>query len=822
MTDALSSSNNALLRNIGNNTALENAYGAEKNEKLNTLLQLYSAVSDNNVSDTQKKALLARAEVLKANLDVLESKMGKIDEDIEEKQEKIKAQAQNITKLVSQVKDKSTELNKKSQEAIDEAIEDTFKSYSNGEIDKDSLSGKITSNVKNALLALGTDKSEIEKILGKFQEQKTEIDFMVESAKTWADDLNILKSQYSVDKTSYNFINKSIERLANSTSSYSNSNYNKDYPVYSVSQLEVMSGFLNNPEINLPATNSDYNSDAVPPVKLNEAGLKDKYGDLLGADNFNDATSNLYKALDQGLLNDLAASGLNKSQVSKFLANNFSNAGLTLTDGKLTLSENSRIDNQTFAKIKDLADNKGMKFLGADNNWSAQGNRIDSNAKISSLNENFDEVFNTLVEGNNFSFKEAMTFLFGPEGLFKGSGISYNPSVLDSKGNPTYSIQNAGDSQTAQLYQNIANTINSKFGINPTSSEDVSKNIANTAVEKNTVSHYAFNQGNSEFALISDKNADGAFSGANELVQSGADLKNLADENGIISGDNLKSIKFLKTDFASGNNVNYSFTNAQEFGATSIQLNDDGSFTMSLQDGNQITIGKQETSAQIYEGAKDNGFEIGFSQDEIASEFNANEAEVDALEEKFNSLSEDIKTINDASSYSAIANDAYKASQNKTNAYSSIKETQAQQKASKMTSSQTSSASSTTSSKNEIKAAWNSVWSKIEELGKKYSVSIDETTAKKMFENDATLDADSIFNQCVALKEEEAKQESQKADSVWDGAVYCLKHNVQASKADIEEAVNSGASTGKEIADYITKKQENLKAQQEDENKATV
>ena len=89
MARDLSSSNNDLLKKIGssilNESEMNKLYSKNISEQQKKLKQIFTVISDNDVTATEKKALQTGAEKLKAKIETLEAKMAALSDEISKK-----------------------------------------------------------------------------------------------------------------------------------------------------------------------------------------------------------------------------------------------------------------------------------------------------------------------------------------------------------------------------------------------------------------------------------------------------------------------------------------------------------------------------------------------------------------------------------------------------------------------------------------------------------------------------------------------------------------------------------------------------------------
>ncbi len=579
------------------------------------LNKLFTTIDDNNASAEDKTKLSKRAEELKAQLDEFQSRMAEIKEDIEANQNAIDAMANEIANLALDANNESEKLSRDAQEWTKECIANFFKDCV--KVDRTTNQPLIKEgdreNVLQNRLAQCPNKSyKVEDIIKRLKSKQNEITPMVDKIDAWNKKIGSLETQYGAIKSAYTVINKNIQQIGNTDTSYTNSDYDNKAPIYSLEKLGVVSALFANPNMNVDATNTNYDENSKKPTL---ESIKEKYGDLYSKtassdlaefDQYstdNKAVVNLGKAVEQGLLTDLLQAGLDKDAVGKFLAENFAGAQIFYDDnGVLNIpwghrngSEATHEDSKAreiFTGIMDFFDNPS--YIGSENTWSEAGNTIDSNKQIEALSKNYKDIFKQM-QNSGFTFKEAMYALFDKNnGMFKDCGINFNLGELGADGEPIYSIDLAGDEKTAEMYEDIAAQIKEIWGVDAFRSSDAKRFDDDAPVETAVIDPISFKKDGVEYAFTFDRNQDGVFNGINEFAGADsstnwfADLMNLdADKNGILEGEELEKVMLLSTKYddnakteknedgflrSETTDVNYTIQSAASLGITKIDL----------------------------------------------------------------------------------------------------------------------------------------------------------------------------------------------------------------------------------------------------------
>ena len=139
---------NSLNSSVMKDSWMSNLYGQSRKAQKAELTKVFTVIDDNNVSASEKKALIARAQVLKDKLDKLEAKMAKLAEELEANQELIDKEANAIADLVTAAGSKSQELENEQHKIVKTAVDDVFKMYRNGTIGRDAIVPEIRTRIK--------------------------------------------------------------------------------------------------------------------------------------------------------------------------------------------------------------------------------------------------------------------------------------------------------------------------------------------------------------------------------------------------------------------------------------------------------------------------------------------------------------------------------------------------------------------------------------------------------------------------------------------------------------------------------------------------
>lgn len=873
MGNDLSSSSNELLKKLSstvmNDSWLKNMYGVNKTDQQNELKKIFTVISSNDVTESERKVLLTRKEVLQDKVERLEAKMAVLEEELAKNQAEIARHADEITNLITSVEDKSEALEEQQKRNVKNAIEDVFYEYEKGIIGKDAVSGEIRKRVKNNSYK-DRQSAAIEKLLGKLDAKEAEVDALVNDATKWIDQRNLLKSQYGVTKSTYDLINGNLAKIGNTETNYTNSDYDKLIPVYSLEKTDIVSDLFEDPKINVESgKNSNYvEGTKIPSVE----NINEKFGKYFGTKATsgvdsnsikNEAVKNLGEAINNGLLEELNSAGIYGKELTDFFVKNFSGANIKYSDkGTLNVPIGHGSDAQKiFGKLTDFIENNKLgndtskwtkeNFKGTLNTWDEMGgNTIDSNKQIAALADNYAAILDKMGSGEpKFTFKEAMYALFNPDsGLFKNSGVVYDPELQGET--PNYFIEYAGDDATAEMYKNLATKIYDIWGVKPSRGADVENYDEDSVkdpddggktpeIDKKDPITFKLDDG-SEYAFIIDRNNDGAFSGSEDFVGGlkGTswldDLKSLdANSDGKLSGDELQSLKILGTDYTDNyktkytggkflneqtTNIQYKLTNADAMGIGEINL--EGLEEQVDKSKNINDINGSELFNDSFKFAL-NGQEITATRKDDTDYF-MNAIYKDAYGKNFNiGMSEnEVQSIMDKDygefdKFDAAYADVYTDVSILASAGQAAQETRAMynetmDRVNQDENAQLLRASNKAAALTNI-SDWTNVQAQVAQIAINEGIVIDMEQAKGIYVTDGSLSAQGVVDKYKEMIANENSIANEKAiqKEAWDAIVLCVQNGVAPSADKILEMLSSGeAKTAQEVVDILKQAQD--------------
>ena len=573
--------NNWYLRQLNetvlNNEWMSNLYGSRRVDQQKELKRIFTQISDNDATTEEKEVLGRKAESVQETVERLEAKMAVLCEALAKNQAELDKHAKAVVNLVAKADSQAQKLEAAHMSLVERAVADSFYYLKKGDLEPDEVTKDIEKRIKGNSSCL--PQAALDATLKRLDGKQAEVANIVTEADKWVTQRNILEAQYGATKSTYDLLNATASKIGNNSGSYTNSDFDTVVPTYSPEKVALISKYSQNPMINLDAgANTAYVEGAVEPSSKNIESVKEKYEELgllkpertkNSASYENDAVKVLGQALEAGLIDDLAAAGLDVNEAQDFLVENFEGAYIVRTDAGLMNvppghdEKSAEIYDSLVEQIK----NYGSSFQTTINIWNPEkGNTIGSNKQIASLAENYELILKDMKD-NGFTFKEAMYAMFDSEyGIFKESGVVYDANKQGE--NPNYFVTAGGDEETAKMYQGMAQLIYENWGVkpftgakveeyNPEYGEPTSPSEPEPEMPRTDPLSFSLDGGNNVFSFIIDRNKDGSFDGKNEFVGADSqtswldDMKSF-DKNadGVISGEELDNVMLLNTKFS--------------------------------------------------------------------------------------------------------------------------------------------------------------------------------------------------------------------------------------------------------------------------------
>lgn len=640
---------------------------AEQAAYLKDKNNLFIYTEENTVSSSKKSNMEANKKMLQEKQEEYEEKLADLDDKLSKKQDEIDKKTKAIADALLTVQDKTKKWEEDQKKVIRDSVVAVNKAYANGQITKNQYSSTLATEIQRR--CYGLNDWDMQQAIKALETQSSGIKELTDGVTGLIDERRLLDSQYTANKSALGMVTTVLNKVGNTETNYTNSDYDTNRPIYSPQKLAAFADVTANYKVDSGVeVNKNYTipSYAEKLATLNQDG---KYNDIIdpetskgnikGGDSTkigSKANQALNAAVKNGLLDDMLNAGFTQQEMSYFFATNFKGSGFTFEDNKFV--SNIGHDGQTKELFKTVRNKvkeagTGATYINKENTW----NTITNNAQLQKLSENNN--YKTILDGlynepNNFTFKEAMYALFNNStGVFKDTGIVYN--LDEQTGTPNYSLVPAGDKETLQLYKNIAKVIKDNWGVDLGFGNGNGVEFGENDVVIGKKDPMTFQMGDTHYSFIVDRDGDGSFNNMNELAGADAnstwydDLKQYADADGVIRGENLKKVMLLGTafkdedhagiqDHVNDTNVGYSIVSAASLGITEIRLGDlvnqsTGNFDLNdseefsdsigitLENGSELTATRKDDTdyymEHVYAGAVGKSHTVGVTEDEM-------------------------------------------------------------------------------------------------------------------------------------------------------------------------------------------------------------
>ena len=863
MTNDLSTTSNQHLKGIYEGLIKDDAYKNLTGEDIATqtskLKEIFTRISDNDVSSTEKAHLTTAAQKLSGEISTLEGQMEDIEKQIAAKEKEIQKKIKEIADIATKTKKESSEMEDDHYVWVQRCVSDVIYDYSKGKIGRDAVQYEIQSRI-NRDPNLSEHKNAIDKYISNLNSQESAVKALSDEAADIADKVGSLRQQFGTLSCAKSLIDKTLGQIGNTETTYTNSDYNSAVPTYSLDKTAIVSNLFTNEKYNVASTNTAYIAGATEEThnanSLSADKIKEKYKNYFGvaatsgvdaysADN--KAVKALGKAMDdKNFISDLLNSKMTNGEIVKFMQENFAGAQIKFADdGSLSVPYGHGSDAQAiFSKFtkfinNDLKDNRGL----VENVWDKdKGNTLKSNEQLKALGDNYETILKNLAKGNPpFSFKEAMYALFDSKnGLFKNSGINYN--LAEQGSNPTYSIDAAGDTETLAVYKGIAKKIEEYWGVQPSNNSAVKINPYDD--KKASVSErtdpLTFTKDGVEYAFIIDRDGNNAITDTTELLgaKEGTswleDLKSLdLDGDGKLTGEELKNLKVLKSDYKDNakttmkdgkylretiNDINYTVTDAAKLGIEEIDLTNleekvgvstgkfdingseifEDNFTFKM-NGEEITASRKDDTSEfmktVYGDAAGKSFSLGLTDEEVEKTVDANYQKFDS---KVKSGHDDFfNNIDLYDKYVQVKDDLNNSYAEALDRMGRYDEVHKMRGVHKVDS-------------ESVNYKWGNIYPEIKSIALSEGININSSDAteqlKGIWYHEPNLSAREVVDKYTSQENEVKTLEEARntSSTVLDAVIKCLKAGVATSASEIKELISSGkATTADDIVKYL-------------------
>ncbi len=585
----------------------------------NELETLFSDTNTMNAGDVGAEKIAARIAELEEKISSLEEKAQKVMDRIEEKNNEVKSKQNVLAYTTAEITSAMAKFQKDTEKAARYAAEDAIHSF---RISNDSSSFQecFDQAFRKRLGGLQANQAELQILWELYQSNRGAVISISSDIETAINQVEGYETQLKNINATIQLLTTTKNAMVGSTVENAYTNYDMDstIPVFSGAKEKVANEII--ASAGLSMGNIGHVEDATEDkdeVVINAGDIENEHRENVNIEELkagyraknagtgynsvwyatlskNPQLQNLSERINEdNMLETLQEQGMSADEILSFVAENWQ-VGIQRTeapDGSVNylIPNNSGGEEAVFSKLNALA----MSTNESNNNEvdteclrSMQTNALDA----------LDKMYNA-----GFTFKEAMYTL---SIAYPNSGIQYDLSQQSQERN--YQVPN--DTQdTGTIYQDISNKIQEFWFVTAEKTVDTrAKAITTTRAHCDPIT---FQEGNTTFAFITDRNNDGKFNytngtknellgskdGISELLaydynEDGIIDNNDIDENGNSALDNLllmsnyqdesvntpQEIENYKANNIFENQVdfNITYTNAKEAGITRIDLRD--------------------------------------------------------------------------------------------------------------------------------------------------------------------------------------------------------------------------------------------------------
>ena len=122
-------------------------------------------------------------------------------------------------------------------------------------------------------------QADIERDLKNLDSQQSEVDALIDDISGLTDSKELLLKQFGVTKSAYDLITRTISQIGTTDTTYTNSDYDKKVPVYSIDKTAIVGELFGNESYNVLSTNSAFIEGSTEENRMSEADIQEKYKD---------------------------------------------------------------------------------------------------------------------------------------------------------------------------------------------------------------------------------------------------------------------------------------------------------------------------------------------------------------------------------------------------------------------------------------------------------------------------------------------------------------------------------------------------------------
>lgn len=502
---------------------------------------LFEEVDYYNSGTQGAEAIQKQIDTLQAAITALKTEAETLQKEIDEANLKISEKNKQLLDIVDQINKGTSEYQTAVRKAAKEASSTAINEY---RANKSQSFEKCFSDTFFDVLKTSLDMNQIKALYVEYDKVKNSISPVAGKIQGYIDRVDGLQGKLDTTNATVNLLTSTKNKLSTTMEgAYKNVDTDSKIPIFSGKKEAVANEILNMQGAN--ASKSTGISSVLKEQKqkwkaqIPKATLKkNEYDAKSGSKNAQ--LANLGEAINKGMLTQLQQSGMSKNEIMNFIATNWES---------VSISKNKETGEWVIPKGHD---EKGQEIYNKINKFCTSNEKV--NLTADSVNEKNVAALKKATSGsgdNNiitkmykagFTFKEAMYVLTQ---AFPDSGIGYN---LDKQSDGrNYTIVEDSKS-SGNTYKNIGDLIQKYWFTegDAKTSDDAGKNIA----DEERSDPITFQQGDTTYTFINDRNGDGKFSYTNDKnndllgSQNGIDeLKAYdTDGNGKIEGKELDQV----------------------------------------------------------------------------------------------------------------------------------------------------------------------------------------------------------------------------------------------------------------------------------------
>ena len=503
-----------LLENINklNMTGASEAGAAQVKDQIETL---FTDMQTYNEGEEGAKKLDKQIATLQSKIKDLEDEAQKILADIEESNEDVNKKSDALADSAANLTDATSEFQDATVEAARMAAKDAILSYKRGKGDA-SFAECFNQAFTKRLGGLQANQAEIQRLYEIYDANKAGINSIADEIQNALDKVSGLEAQLQNVNATISLLTRTKNIMEQSTieDAYKNIDTNTDVPIFSGAKAELANSLLSQYQSRYTAEgdlaavqNAGANAENIEATKTEWLGQKQgdyKSGDKYSAQQ-NPELMNLRNLIEDRMIEDLQASGMNVDEIMNFVNDNW-DVGLSKSGDNWKIpyghSSDAWVKEPAYAALSELI-TKSQKNVTAD---SVNQTQMAEMIEAVNPSDGSKGILTQMYEAG-FTFKEAM-YTFTQ--LFPDAGVEYDLSAQN--GTRTYS-KVADTDASGTLYKTIGEQILNYWNVGGSAATEGDDS---TSGEVDRFDPMTFQDGNTTYTFLNaEKMEDGSFDYAN-------------------------------------------------------------------------------------------------------------------------------------------------------------------------------------------------------------------------------------------------------------------------------------------------------------------